>query len=175
MSQFLTFTQGVQQRVRVYTSGAILILKNSTTILTFNTVETVEGETEDDNEYWLTFTIDQDNYIEGGIAQYQLFEDNRLKEYGSCNIIPSLLVNPQQDLRGKYKIIVDAIEAMLAGVATKGQKHVQVGDKTIDKYSAYQLLKLLDYFQGKLAEQESGTDINTKTDQMTILYKWTMR
>ena len=171
MSQFYTFTQGVEEKIRVYTSGAILILKNSTTVLTFNNV--TSGATED--EYWLTFTIDQDNYIEGGLASYQLFEDNRLKEYGSCQIIPSLLVNPQQDLRGKYKIIVDAIEAQLAGVATKGQKRVQVGDKNIDKYSAYQLLKLLDYFQGKLAEQESGTDVNTKTDQMTILYKWTMR
>ena len=172
MSTFYKFTQGVEEKIRVYTSGAILILKNPTTILTFNTVETVEGETEDDNEYWLTFTIDQDNFIEGGLAQYQLFEDNKLKEYGSCQIIPNLLVNPEQDTRGKYKIIVDGIEAMLAGVATKGQRHIQVGDKTIEKYSASQLLSLLNYFQGKLAEEESGTDVNTKTDQLTIKYYW---
>lgn len=168
MSQFYKFTQGVEEQIRVYTSGAILIIKNPTTILTFNTVEA--GETED--EYWLKFTIDQDNYIEGGIAQYQLFEDNVLKEYGSCQIIPSLLVNPEQDLRGKYQQIVDAIEAMLAGVATKGQRHVQVGDKTVEKYSAAELLSLLNYFQGKLAEEESGTDVNTKTDQLTVKYYW---
>ena len=168
MSQFYKFTQGVEEQIRVYTSSAILIIKNPTTILTFNTVET--GETED--EYWLKFTIDQDNYIEGGIAQYQLFEDNVLKEYGTCQIIPSLLVNPEQDLRGKYQQIVDAIEAMLAGVATKGQRHVQVGDKTVEKYSAAELLSLLNYFQGKLAEEESGTDVNTKTDELTIKYYW---
>ena len=167
MSTFYKFTQGVEEKIRVYSSNAILILKNTTTILTFNTV--VEDENED---LWLTFTIDQDNFIEGGIANYQIFEDNHLKEYGSCQIIPSLLLNPQQDLRGKYKIIVDAIEAMLAGVATKGQRHVQVGDKTVDKYSAYELLKLLEYFQGKLAEEESGTDVNTKTDELTIKYYW---
>ena len=164
---FYKFTQGVEEKIRVYTTNAILIIKNSSNIVTFNNVDdSIEGE------YWLTFTIDEQNYIEGGIAQYQLFEDNVLKEYGSCQIVPSLLVNPEQDLRGKYKIIVDAIQAQLAGVATKGQKRVQVGDINIDKYSAYQLLKLLDYFQGKLAEEESGTDVNTKTDQMQIKYVW---
>ena len=167
MSTFLKFTQGVEEKIRVYSSNAVLILKNTSTILTFNTVET-----NDEGEYWLTFTIDQDNYIEGGLAQYQLFEDNHLKEYGSCQIIPSLLVNPDQDTRGKYKIIVDAIEAQLAGVATKGQKRIQVGDKNIDKYSAYELLKLLDYFQGKLNEEEAETDVNTKTDELTIKYYW---
>ena len=167
MSTFYKFTQGVPERIRVYCDdSAMLILKNTSTIVTFNEVKT-KGD-----EKWLQVTINKENFIEGGIAQYQLFEDDVLKEYGSCQIIPSLLVDPTQDLRGKYKIIVDAIEAMLAGVATKGQRHVQVGDKTIEKYSAAQLLSLLNYFQGKLAEEESGTDVNTKTDQLTIKYYW---
>ena len=132
MSTFYKFTQGVEEKIRVYSTNAILILKNTSTVLSFNTVDdTIEGE------YWLKFTIDEENFIEGGLANYQLFEDNHLKEYGSCQIIPSLLVDPNQDLRGKYKVIVEAIEAQLAGVATKGQKRVQVGDKNIDKYSAY--------------------------------------
>ena len=57
-------------------------------------------------------------------------------------------------------------------MATKAQRRVQVGDKTIDKYTADDLLKLLDYFKGKLAEEESGTDVNTKTDELTIKYYW---
>ena len=168
---FYKFTQGVEEHIRVYAPSAILILKNSTNILTFN--EVTSGATED--EYWLKVRIDEDNYIEGGIAQYQLFENNQLKQYGSCQIVPSLLVNPDQDLRGKYKKIVDGIEAMLAGVATNGQKHIQVADKTIDKYSAKQLLELLNYFQGKLAEEESGNNINPETDEMKIKYRWDWR
>ena len=171
LNTFYKFTQGVQEKIRVYSLDAILILKNSTSILTFNNV--TSGATED--EYWLTFTIDQDNYIEGGIAQYQLFEENRLKEYGSCQIIPSLLVNSQQDLRGRYAIIVEAIEKQLAGIATKAQRRVQVGDKTIDKYTPDDLMKLLTYFKGKLAEEEAGNDLNPKTDQMQIKYVWRMR
>ena len=167
MSQFYKFTQGVEEKIRVYSPSATLMIKNPTTILSFNEVDDTVPD-----EYWLKFTIDENDFIEAGIAQYQLFENDVLKEYGSCQIIPSLLVDPNQDLRGKYKIIVDAIEAMLAGVATKGQRHVQVGDKTIEKYSAAQLLSLLNYFQGKLAEEESGTDVNTKTDQLTIKYYW---
>lgn len=147
------------------------MLKNSVTILTFS--EVTSGATED--EYWLKVMIDGNNYIDAGIAQYQLFEDNQLKEYGSCQIIPSLLVNPDQDLRGKYKQIVDAIEAQIAGVATSAQRRVQVADKTIDKYTADDLLKLLNYFQGKLAEQESGNNRNPQTDQMKIKYRWDWR
>lgn len=171
MSQFYKFTQGVDEQIRVYAPSAILILKNPTTILTFDNV--TSGATED--EYWLNFKIDENNFIEGGIAQYQLFEDNRLKEYGSCQIVPSLLVNPNQDLRGRYAIIVQAIQKQLAGIATKAQRRVQVGDKTIDKYTPDDLMKLLDYFRGKLAEQEAGSNINPETDQMKIKYVWTWR
>ena len=169
MSQLLKIIQGVDEKLRVYDQNAILIIKNTTNILTFNSVE------EQDGELWLKFKIDNQNYIDGGLANYQLFQNNTLKEYGSCQIIPSLLVNPDQDIRGRYAAIVEAIEAQLANVATKAQKHVQVGDKTIDKYSASQLLSLLTYFQGKLAEEESGSTVNTKSDQMQILYKWTTR
>lgn len=145
------------------------MIKNPTTILTFDNVETIG------DEKWLTFTIDASNYIDAGIAQYQIFEDNILKEYGSCQIIPNLLVNQDQQLRGRYAVIVDAIQKQLAGVATSASRHVQVGDKTIQKYSAAQLLSLLNYFQGKLAEEESGSKINKKTSQMNIKYKWTIR
>lgn len=160
------FTQGIQQKIRVYNQNAILILKNTANILTFTNV------IEQDGDLWLTFTIDQQNFMEGGLANYQLFQNNQLREYGSCQIVPSLLVDPEQDIRGKYKAIVDAIEAMLAGVATKGQRHIQVGDKTIQRYSASQLLSLLDYFRGKLAEEESENNINPETDEMKIKYKW---
>lgn len=167
MSTFYKFTQGVTERIRVYCQeSAILILKNTSSIVTFNNVVT-EGE-----EKWLQFTINQNNFIEGGIAQYQLFEDNQLKDFGSCQIIPSLLIDPQQQLRGRYAVIVEAIQKQIAGVATTAQRRVQVGDKTIDKYTADDLLRLLDYFKGKLAEEESGTNLNTKTDQLTIKYYW---
>ena len=169
MSTFYKFTQGVQQKIRVYDSNAILIIKNTTNILTFNNV------VEQDGDLWLTFTIDQENFMEGGLANYQLFQNNQLKEYGSCQIIPSLLVDPEQDLRGRYKIIVDAIEAMLAGVATKGQRHVQVGDKTIQRYNTEDLMRLLNYFQGKLDEEEAQSNINTKTDQLKIKYCWSWK
>lgn len=171
MSQFYKFTQGVQERIRVYNQTAVLYLKNTTSVLTFSNVEAGEEE----GEYWLTFTIDQDNYMQAGIAQYQLFEGNLLKEYGSCQIIPSMMINPNQELRSRYTVIIEAIEKQLAGVATSASKHVQVGDKTIDKYSAAELLSLLDYFKGKLAEEEAGSNVNPKTDQMRILYKWTLR
>lgn len=171
MSTFYKFTQGVQERIRVYNQTAVLYLKNTTSVLTFSNVEAGEEE----GEYWLTFTIDNDNFMQAGIAQYQLFEGNQLKEYGSCQIIPSMMIDPNQELRSKYAIIVEAIEARLAGTATKAQRDVSVGDKKIGYMSASQLLSLLDYFKGKLAEEEAGSNVNPKTDQLRILYKWTLR
>ena len=113
--------------------------------------------------------------MDGGLANYQLFQNNTLKEYGSCQIIPSLLVNPDQDIRGRYAAIVEAIQKQIAGVATSAQKHIQVGDKTIDRYSASELMELLNYFKGKLQEEQSGSTVNTKSDQLTFLYQWRVR
>ena len=145
-------------------------MKDTVNILSFSNV------TEDaSGDLWLNILIDNDNFISKGIKQYQLFENNKLKESGVLEVIPSLLVNSEQDLRGRYAVIVEAIQKQIAGVATSAQKHIQVGDKTIDRYSASELMELLTYFQGKLAEEESGSTVNTKSDQMTFLYKWTIR
>lgn len=168
MSQFYKFTQGMQEKIRVYNNTAVFYLKNTANILTFSNVVT-----DDNGDKWLTFTINKDNYIEAGIAQYQLFEGNQLKEYGSCQIIPSLQVNIDQDLRSKYAIIVEAIEASLAGVATKAQKEISIGDKKVAYYSASELLSLLTYFKGKLKEEEGGYD--TINNQMRIKYQWRIR
>ena len=170
MSTFYQIIQGQSFPIRVYSGNSILIMKDDTTVLSFSNV------TEDqNNDLWLNILINQDNFISAGIKQYQLFEGNILKQSGSLQVIPSLLVDQNQDMRGRYKVIVDAIEKQLAGVASSAGKRIQVGDKTIDKYSAQELLSLLNYFQGKLDEEESGKDINTKTDQMIIKYKWTIR
>lgn len=165
---FYKIIQGINFPIRVYSNNSTLIMKDQTDILQFD----AEAE---NGQYWINVLIDEDNFISAGIKQYQLFEGNILKESGTLEVIASLKVDSSQDLRGRYKIIVDAIQKQIAGVATSANKHVQVGDKTIDKYSAKQLLELLNYFQGKLAEEESGTNINTKTDEMQIKYVWRVR
>lgn len=145
-------------------------MKDQNTILSFQ-----NSPPEQNGDIWINVLIDQNNFISAGPKQYQLFEGNLLKESGTLEVVGSLLVDQNQDLRGRYAVIVEAIEKQIAGIASSGQKHIQVGDKTIDKYSATQLLELLNYFQGKLAEEESGTSINPKSDQMQFLYKWTIR
>lgn len=165
MSTFYKIIQGVEYPIRVYATPAIMVIKGQNEILRF---DAPSGQ-------FLNVLIDQNNYLEGGVYQYQLFQDSDLKQFGSLQVIPSLLVNSTQQLRGKYAIIVEAIQKQLAGVATLAQRHVQVGDKTIDKYSADDLLKLLTYFKGKLAEQEAQNNINPKTDQLKIKYKWELR
>ena len=148
----------------------MLIMRDETTILTFQ-----NSPADQNGEIWINVQITKDNFIAAGPKQYQLFEGNILKESGTLEVVASLKVDPQQDLRGRYAIIVEAIEKQIAGIATKAQRHVQVGDKTIDKYNADDLLKLLDYFKGKLAEEESGSNINPETDEIKIKYRWSWR
>lgn len=170
MSTFYKFTQGVQEKIRVYSTTATLFIKTPETVQIFSSVS---GNQEDG--YWLYFTINQENFVGAGVAQYQLFEGDQLKEYGSCQIIPSMMVDPNQDLRSRYAVIVEAIEAKLAGTASRAQRQVSVGDKKIGYMSASQLLSLLNYFKGKLAEEQAGNDVNPKTDQLKIKYKWSLR
>ena len=170
MSTFYKFIQGNTQHIRVYSENAFTIIKNDTSIQTFNTVIPDDSG---NGDYWLQICIDTDHFIEGGLGQYQLFQNNQLKEWGACQIIPNLYLDPNQESRGRYRVIVDAIEARLAGSASKAQRQVKVGDKEIQYMSTSQLLSLLDYFQKKMAEEEGLLD--TTTNQLKIKQVWRLR
>lgn len=170
MSTFYKIVQGQDFGIRVYNGNSIIIIKDQKHIITFNNV------TEDqNNDLWLHVLIDKQNFISAGIKQYQLFENNNLKQSGSLQVIPSLLVDPTQQTRSRYAVIVEAIEAMLAGTATRAQREVAVGDKRVGYMSASQLQSILTYFKGKLYEEEAGNNTNPKTDQLKIKYIWTLR
>lgn len=168
MSTFYKFIQGNTEHIRVYSNNAFIIIKNDTSIQTFNTVIP-----DNDNNYWLQVCIDMQHFIEGGIAQYQLFQDNQLKEWGTCQVIPNLYLDPNQESRSRYRIIVEAIEAKLAGTATRAQRQVKVGDKQIQYMSASELLSLLDYFRKKMNEDEGLID--PATNELKIKYQWRIR
>lgn len=168
MSTFYKFIQGNTEHIRVYSNNAFIIIKNDTSIQTFNTVIP-----DNDNNYWLQVCIDMQHFIEGGIAQYQLFQDNQLKEWGTCQVIPNLYLDPNQESRSRYRIIVEAIEAKLAGTATRAQRQVKVGDKQIQYMSASELLGLLDYFRKKMNEDEGLID--PATNELKIKYQWRIR
>ena len=162
--------QGINFPIRVYSQNAIMIIKGPTTILQFNNV------TETDGQLFLNILIDLQNYIDGGIYQFQLFENNLLKESGALRVSASLLVNPDQDLRSRYAVIVEAIQHQIAGVASNAEKIVKAGDKQIQYYSASQLMALLTYFKGKL-DEENGQygNVNTANDQMVQKYVFKIR
>ena len=170
MSTFYKFIQGNPQHIRVYSDNAFIIIKNDTSIETYNTVIPDESG---NGDYWLQVCIDKDHFIEGGLAQYQIFQNNLLKEWGTCQVIPNLYLDPTQESRSRYRVIVEAIEAKLAGTATKAQRQVKVADKEIQYMSASQLFSLLDYFKKKMNEEEGLID--PATNQLKIKYQWRIR
>lgn len=164
--------QGEDFPIRVYSPNSLIIIKDSENILQFNNV-TIDNH----GDMWLHILIDQNNFISKGTKQYQLFENNLLKEAGTVVVIPSLLIDANQDLQSNYQTIVDAIEKVLAGTASRAQRTVKVADKEIQYMSTNELLGLLSYFKGKVKEEQSAEQggTNTATDQMKILYKFTIR
>lgn len=168
MSMFYKFVQGNDQKIRVYSLSSFIIIKNDSSIQTFNNVIT-----DDQGNYWLDFCIDMEHFIEAGIAQYQIFQNNQLKQWGACQIIPNLALDPNQESRSKYRIIVDAIEAKIAGTATKAQRTVKVADKEIQYMSGSELMAYLDYFKKKMAEEQGQVD--TATNELKIKRIWRLR
>ena len=54
-----------------------------------------------------------------------------------------------------YREIVRKIDAMIEGTATDGVKKYQIASRTLEKYSAAELLQLRDYYAKKAAAQEA--------------------
>lgn len=164
-------TQGIPFQIRVYPkteeNNAFIIIRDPQSIVQFTDVVTIN------EEKWLTGIITQDNFMSPGIKYFQLFEDNLIKEEGNLLVKVNLSIDTTQDYRSKYAVIVEAIEAMIAGTASRAQKTVKVGDKEIQYMSFSELKAILDYFKGKLKEQEDGYD--TVNNQMHQKYVFRIR
>lgn len=164
-------TQGIPFQIRVYPkteeNNAFIIIRDPQSIVQFTDVVTI------DEEKWLTGVITQDNFMSPGIKYFQLFEDNLIKEEGNLLVKVNLSIDTTQDYRSKYAVIVEAIEAMIAGTASRAQRNVKVGDKQIQYMSFSELKGILDYFKGKLKEQEDGYD--TVNNQMHQKYVFRIR
>ena len=111
-------------------------------------------------------TINTDNFTIGEYA-VQFFKDDQVIEETTLICKQNLkYVSANYDPRTPAKIILEAIEAYLAGVATHQQKRVKVGQKEI-QYSSYdQLMKWRDFYAIE-ARKEQGKAGNLRFEKIS--------
>lgn len=73
---------------------------------------------------------------------------------GFVQVLPDIAAQNAQ-LKSNNKLILEAIEATIKGVATLGQQQTSINGKSISRYSPDELLKLHVYFR-KLIKQEEN-------------------
>lgn len=92
---------------------------------------------------------------------FQLLTADGLKESGEITLLPNFaLSDVTTNVKTPAQQMVEAIEAVIEGRATQSQKSMSVGDKSISYMDLDELLKYLEYFRKKAAEEQGLSDVN---------------
>lgn len=89
-------------------------------------------------------------------------EDLEVKPNYSLNDEPE----PEES---RWRTVLSAVDAAIAGRATQAQLRVSVGDKSIEYCSLSELLSLREFVKGRLKEEESS---HRPGDQSVIKWVW---
>lgn len=140
---------GVTTRVAYSADGPVSLVLNCG-----GQVYTLTGVAQGDGTYLLTF-LPAGGYVPGRY-DYLLTETvagvvSEL-DHGSLRILPNLASG---DPRSRARIILDAIEAVILGRATRNQRNVTVGDKTIGYMSHSELVAARDYWREEVEAEEA--------------------
>jgi len=82
------------------------------------------------------------------------------------------LADEEETVKSVNERYLEAIEAQIAGRATRAQASMSVGDKSISYCSLDELLKLKDYFAAKVAKEQGKFQTGNSGK---IKYKWSVK
>ena len=163
----MKFTKGFVFRWKVKTSSSKLIIKGD------NLKYTCENVVEKDNSFYIEEHAEVTKNWSVGKFKYQILNNEGMEDSGDIEILPNFaLMDEDESVRGHWEIVLDAVEATLAGKATQAQTNISVGDKTIGYMSVSELLELREFAKEKIAE-ENGKFVTGNGAK--ILHKWVMR
>ena len=163
----IKFTKGFLFRYRVKTPSSKIIIKGDNVKYIF------ENVVEKDNSFYIEEPTDATKNLETGVFKYQILNDEYVEDSGDIEILPNFaLMDENESVRGHWELVLEAIEATLAGKATQAQTNISVGDKSIGYMSVSELLELRSFAKEKIAE-ENGKFVTGNGAK--ILHKWVMR
>ena len=163
----IKITRGFLFRYRVKTHSSKLIIKGDFAKYT------CENVVEKDNIFYIEEPSEVTKNWSVGKFKYQILNDEGIEDSGDIEILPNFaLMDEDESVKSHWEVILEAIEATLAGKATAAQSSISVGDKSISYMSVSELLELREFAKEKIAE-ENGKFVSGKG--VKILHKWVMR
>ena len=163
----IKFTKGFVFRYRVKSSSSKLIIKGC------NVKYTCENVVEKDNGFYIEESADVTKKWDVGVFKFQILNDEGVEDDGDIEILPNFaLMDEDESVKSHWEVVLDAVEATLAGKATNSQTNISVGDKSIGYMSVSELLELRAFAKEKISE-ENGKFVAGKGAK--ILHKWVMR
>ena len=163
----IKFTKGFVLRYRVKTPSSKMIIKGD------NLKYTCENVVEKDNSFYIEEPSEVTKNWSVGKFKYQILNDEGVEDSGDIEILPNFaLMDEDESVKSHWEVVLDAVEATLAGKATNSQTNISVGDKSIGYMSVSELLELRAFAKEKIAE-ENGKFV--AGNGAKILHKWVMR
>ena len=163
----MKFTKGFVFRYRVKTSSSKMIIKGD------YVKYTCENVVEKDNNFYIEVPADVTKTWNVGVFKYQILNDEGIEDSGDIEILQNFaLMDEDESVKSHWEVVLDAVEATLAGKATSAQTNISVGDKSIGYMSVSELLELRSFAKEKIGE-ENGKFVSGNGAK--ILHKWVMR
>ena len=154
-------------RWKVKTPSSKMIIKGD------NLKYTCENVVEKDNSFYIEEPSEVTKNWSVGKFKYQILNDEGVEDSGDIEILPNFaLMDEDESVKSHWEVVLDAVEATLAGKATNSQTNISVGDKSIGYMSVSELLELRAFAKEKIAE-ENGKFV--AGNGAKILHKWVMR
>lgn len=109
-----------------------------------------------------------------GLYKYQIINDEGIEDSGDFEVIVNFfLADESVQVKSVNELLLEAVEAQIAGKATSAQQSMSVGDKSISYCSIDELFNLRQYFKSKVAEEKGENNIGN--DEGKIKYIWSLR
>ena len=128
----IKFTKGFAFRYRVKTPSSKIIIKGDNVKYIF------ENVVSSDDGYYITAPSEVTKKWDVGKFKYQILNDEYVEDSGDIEILPNFsLMDEDESVKSHWEIILEAVEATLAGKATNSQTNISVGDKSIRLYECF--------------------------------------
>lgn len=159
--------QGFNFRYIVKTPESQLIIKGDDVKYILTEIDIQDGV------YYIIADRDTTSEWIAGEYKYQILNSEGIEDEGDFYILRNFaLADDEESVKSVNEKYLEAVEAQIAGKATKAQSSMSVGDKSISYCTIDELLTLRDYFKSKIAE-ENGKFKSGNSGR--IIYKWSGR
>lgn len=159
-----TFLQGIKFRKAVKAADSLMTLYDGINKYS------VSGAVLADDGYYLEASAEETSGWAPSNYKYQVINSEGLEEEGQIKVKANFAIN--DSAIGYWEKVIRNIDDRLAGRATDPAYRVQVGDKEIVYMTIDELLKLRQFAQQRLAEEDEAPSPN---DERRIRFRWHLR